>query len=202
MLWLLVFSSPVVWYVPSSHGFVCFHILGAEFLGESSVVVAWWSCIVLVSVCCGRFLLLHLFWMIVFLGQVSKVWSYFHSVPKIPHFLVLLAFKVSAEKYSVILMDLPLYRICFSSLTIFNILSLFSVLLVLMGCLTKIFSLISILSLSSEILSLVLVCWSGLLLYFCLTKGTFCFQDFCLIIFSEVFHIFVQLLFYILCCHL
>jgi hypothetical protein len=35
-----------------------------------------------------------------------------------------------------------------------------------------------------------------------LTKGTFYFQDFCLIHFSEVFHIFVQLLFSILCCHL
>jgi hypothetical protein len=35
---------------------------------------------------------------------------------------------------------------------------------------------------------------------FCLTKGTFYFQDFCLILFTEVFHIFVQLIFYILCC--
>jgi hypothetical protein len=33
-----------------------------------------------------------------------------------------------------------------------------------------------------------------------LFEGTFCFQDFCLILFSEVFHIFVQLLFHILCC--
>jgi hypothetical protein len=36
-------------------------ILYAEFLVESSVVVAWWSYIVLVSVYCGRFLLLHQF---------------------------------------------------------------------------------------------------------------------------------------------
>jgi hypothetical protein len=35
---------------------------------------------------------------------------------------------------------------------------------------------------------------------FCLSKGTFYFQDFCLILSSEVFHIFVQLLFYIFCC--
>jgi hypothetical protein len=32
-----------------------------------------------------------------------------------------------------------------------------------------------------------------------LTKGTFYFQNFCLILFSEVFHMFVQLLFYIFC---
>jgi hypothetical protein len=31
------------------HGFVCFHFLCAEFLGESLVIVAWWSYIVLVS---------------------------------------------------------------------------------------------------------------------------------------------------------
>jgi hypothetical protein len=44
----------------------------------------------------------------------------------------LLAFKVSVEKSAVILLDLPLYVICFFSLTGFNILSLFSVLVVLM----------------------------------------------------------------------
>jgi hypothetical protein len=32
---------------------------------------------------------------------------------------------------------------------------------------------------------------------FCSIKGTFYFQDFCLILFSEVFHVFGQLLFYI-----
>jgi hypothetical protein len=44
----------------------------------------------------------------------------------------LLAFKVSVEKSAVILMGLPLYIICFFSLTAFNILSLLSVLVVLM----------------------------------------------------------------------
>jgi hypothetical protein len=38
--------------------------------------------------------------------------------------------------------------------------------------------------------------------FFFLTRGTFYFQDFCLILFSEFFHIFVQLLFCILYCHL
>jgi hypothetical protein len=44
---------------------------------------------------------------------------------------VFLAFKVSIEKYAVILMDLPLYVICFFSLIAFNIVSLFSVLVIL-----------------------------------------------------------------------
>jgi hypothetical protein len=44
----------------------------------------------------------------------------------------LLAFKVSIEKSAVILMGLPLYVICFFSLTAFNTLLLFSVLIVLM----------------------------------------------------------------------
>jgi hypothetical protein len=35
---------------------------------------------------------------------------------------------------------------------------------------------------------------------FCLTKGTFYFQKFCLILFSEIFHIIVKLFFYIFCC--
>jgi hypothetical protein len=39
----------VVWYCLLFHGFVCFHFLCAEFLGESFVVVAWWSYIILVS---------------------------------------------------------------------------------------------------------------------------------------------------------
>jgi hypothetical protein len=34
-------------------------------------VVAWWPYIVLVSVYCGRFLLLCQFWMMVLLGRVS-----------------------------------------------------------------------------------------------------------------------------------
>jgi hypothetical protein len=42
-----------------------------------------------------------------------------------------LAFKVSIEKTAVILMGLPLYIICFFSLTAFSILSLFSVLVFL-----------------------------------------------------------------------
>jgi hypothetical protein len=45
----------VVWYCLSSHGFVCFHFLCAEFLEESFVVVAWWSYIILVSAYHGRF---------------------------------------------------------------------------------------------------------------------------------------------------
>jgi hypothetical protein len=44
----------------------------------------------------------------------------------------ILAFKATVEKSSVILMGLPLYVICFFSHTAFNILSLFSVLVVLM----------------------------------------------------------------------
>jgi hypothetical protein len=43
-----------------------------------------------------------------------------------------LLFKVSVEKSGVILMGLPLYVICFFSIKAFNILSLFSVLVVLM----------------------------------------------------------------------
>jgi hypothetical protein len=50
----------------------------------------------------------------------------------IPHsFHDLLAFKVSVEKFSVILMGLPLYVIYFFSLTAYNTLFLFSVLVVL-----------------------------------------------------------------------
>jgi hypothetical protein len=60
-LFFLVFSSPVVWYCLTFHGYVGFHFLCAEFLGESFVVVALWSHIVLVSACHGRLLLLHLF---------------------------------------------------------------------------------------------------------------------------------------------
>jgi hypothetical protein len=44
----------------------------------------------------------------------------------------LLSFKLSVEKSAVILMGLPLYIICFFSLTDFSILSLFSLLVVLM----------------------------------------------------------------------
>jgi hypothetical protein len=49
-----------------------------------------------------------------------------------PEYLALLAFKVSVEKSAVTLVGLPLYVICFFSLTTFNILCLFSVLVVLM----------------------------------------------------------------------
>jgi hypothetical protein len=47
LLLSFAFSFPAVWY--AFHGFVCFHFLCAEFLGESFTVVAWWSYIVLVS---------------------------------------------------------------------------------------------------------------------------------------------------------
>jgi hypothetical protein len=76
-----------------------------------------------------------------------------------------------------------------------------------LSCLAKIsfvFSLISILSLSSEILSSTcstLLEWLSTVV-FCLAKVTFYFQDFYLILFSDVFHTFVKHLFYILCCHL
>jgi hypothetical protein len=53
-------------------------------------------------------------------------------VPEITSPHALLAFKVSVEKSGVILMGLPLYVICFFSLTAFSILSLFSMLVVLM----------------------------------------------------------------------
>jgi hypothetical protein len=81
----------------------------------------------------------------------------------------------------------------------------------LLSCLTKsssVFSLMSILSSNSEIyLSPALVCWSGLPLFFFivlfLTKGTFYFKDYCLILFSEIFYILFQLLchisFFIVC---
>jgi hypothetical protein len=70
------------------------------------------------------------------------------------------------------------------------------------------FSLTSILSLNSEILSSTCSSSAGVAFHcvFCLTKETFYFQDFCFILFPEVFHIFAQLFyhlyFYILCCHL
>jgi hypothetical protein len=60
-LWLHVFS-PMDWCFLSSCGFVCFHLLCTEFLVESSVLVAWWSYTLSVSVYCGRFLLLCQFW--------------------------------------------------------------------------------------------------------------------------------------------
>jgi hypothetical protein len=56
-LYFLAFSSPVVWYCLPFHGFVCFHFLCEEFLGESFVVVTWWSYIVLVFAYHGRLLL-------------------------------------------------------------------------------------------------------------------------------------------------
>jgi hypothetical protein len=61
----------MVWYFPSSHGFVSFHLLYAEFLVKSSVVVACWSYIILVSIYCWRLLFLHQLWMIVLLSRVS-----------------------------------------------------------------------------------------------------------------------------------
>jgi hypothetical protein len=61
ILYLLAFSSPVVWYFLSFHGFVCFHFLCAGFLEDTFVVVAWWSYIDLVSAYHGKLLLLHLF---------------------------------------------------------------------------------------------------------------------------------------------
>jgi hypothetical protein len=39
-------------------------------------------------------------------------------------------------------------------------------------------------------------------MFFFLTIGTFLFPEFLFDSFSELFHIFVQLLLYILCCHL
>jgi hypothetical protein len=60
----------------------------------------------------------------------------------------------------------------------------------------------SILSSSSAILSSTCSSLQELpyLCVFCLTKGTFYLHDSCLILFLRFFHIFVQLLFYILCC--
>jgi hypothetical protein len=46
----------LLWFgIACFHGFVCFHFLCAEFLGESFVVMAWLSYIVLVSSYHGRF---------------------------------------------------------------------------------------------------------------------------------------------------
>jgi hypothetical protein len=61
LLSTLAFSSPVLWYCLSSHSFVCFHFLCAEFFEESFVVMAWWSYIVLVSAYHGKLLLACLF---------------------------------------------------------------------------------------------------------------------------------------------
>jgi hypothetical protein len=61
LLYSFAFSSPVVWYCLSFHGYVRFHYLYVESLEESFVEVAWWSYIVLVSGYHGRLLLLHLF---------------------------------------------------------------------------------------------------------------------------------------------
>jgi hypothetical protein len=77
----------------------------------------------------------------------------------------------------------------------------------LLSCLTKsssvFFSLISILSLSL-CFYLPLVSSSQVVSHciFHLTKGSFYFQGFCLILFSEVFHILVQFFYYNTCCHL
>jgi hypothetical protein len=94
----LVCSSPVVWYCLPFHGFVCFNFPCSEFLGESFVVVALWSYIVLVHFYHGRLLLFHLFWMIVLLTIVFQDWSYFYSVTRRPHSMpfLLLMFLLSS----------------------------------------------------------------------------------------------------------
>jgi hypothetical protein len=51
----------LLWFGIACPFMVLFDFLCAEFLGESFVVVAWWSYIVLVSANHGRLLLLHLF---------------------------------------------------------------------------------------------------------------------------------------------
>jgi hypothetical protein len=90
-------------------------------------VVAWWSHIVLVSAYRGR-LIAPSTLNDSFAGQSILGLKLFSFSAWNTSLYALLAFKVSA----VILMDLPLYVICFFSLTVFNILSLFSVLFVLM----------------------------------------------------------------------
>jgi hypothetical protein len=76
----------------------------------------------------------------------------------------------------------------------------------LLCCLTiySVFCLISILSLSPEILSSTcstLLEWLSTV-FFVWLKGLFISRTSDLILLSEVFHIFVQLLFYVFCCHL
>jgi hypothetical protein len=44
-----------------SYGFICIHLLCAEFLAESFVLVAWWSFIISDSGYHRRFLSLHIF---------------------------------------------------------------------------------------------------------------------------------------------
>jgi hypothetical protein len=61
LLYSLAFSSPVVWYGLSFHGYAGFHFLCAESLEVSFVEVALWSYIVLISAYHGRFLLVHVF---------------------------------------------------------------------------------------------------------------------------------------------
>jgi hypothetical protein len=130
-LYFLAFSSPVVWYCLPFYGFVCFHSLCAELLVESFVVVAWWSYIVLVSAYHGRLLLLYLFWRIVLLGRVSYGCRYFHSVPGISYSMPFLLLRFLLRNL-VILVSLPLYIIHFFFLTASNMISLFSVLVVVM----------------------------------------------------------------------
>jgi hypothetical protein len=65
---------------------------------------------------------------------------------------------------------------------------------------TSISSLISILSLIPEILSSICSRWLEWLSTVSLFDlRTFYFQDFCLILFSKIFHIFIEFLFSILC---
>jgi hypothetical protein len=67
--------------------------------------------------------------MVVLWGRVEII---FIQCPETSLRNAFLAFKVSVEKSAVILMGLPLYVTCFFYLIAFNILSLFSVLVVFM----------------------------------------------------------------------
>jgi hypothetical protein len=93
--------------LPVLSWFVCFHILCAEFFVESSVVVAWWSYIVMVC----------LSW------KIFRWWFCWVEYPRVevifiqcPRYLTPcpFAFNVSIEKSAVTLMGLSLYIICFS----------------------------------------------------------------------------------------
>jgi hypothetical protein len=131
LLWFLVLSSPVVWCCLSFCGFVYFHVLCAEFLVESHVVLTGSAYIVLISTYCGRFLLLHLFSLIELLGRYPRFEVTFIQCP-----IYLTAcpscFSCFCWEICMILMGLPLYVICFFSPIGFSIFYLFSVLVVLM----------------------------------------------------------------------
>jgi hypothetical protein len=127
-LWLLFFSFPVVWYFPSSHGFVLLSFSVCRipcriFCSGGLVVIYYFSfCLSWKTFIAPSILNYSFAWKSI-LGL--KLFSFSAQNTSL---YALLAFNISVEKSAVIMMVLPLYVIC-CSLTAFNILSLLSVLL-------------------------------------------------------------------------